>query len=255
MIEFIQKYFIDPIYQGTGYNVYNTIVYGLLLGVGIIAVDKLLHRLGINVDGRFYIATLPFLTLASILRSLADAGILPVSFFLVTPGIFLTMLLIVLGALAIARFLDKGYHKAMFLLGALVCIYPAFLLLENVFIVRALLYILAITALSSAIVLAFFSGLKLRREVLLVGVAHMLDASATFVGIEYYGYWEEHVFENFLIQLTGTALILFPLKAAALLLIIAVLERIEDNAFWYYAIFLLGYSPGLRDAFKIMLLG
>jgi uncharacterized membrane protein len=83
----------------------------------------------------------------------------------------------------------------------------------------------------------------------------MLDASATFIAIQFYGYWEEHVFENYLIHLANTALVLYPLKILILIIAISLLEKIDENSLWYYAIFLLGYSPGLRDTFKIMLLG
>ncbi|MBU2559809.1 DUF63 family protein, partial [archaeon] len=89
MIEFIQRYFIKPIYSGEGYNYYNTIVYGLLLGVGIILVDSLLRKLKVEIDTRFAFGLFPLITLAAILRSLVDGEILPRSFFLITPGIFL----------------------------------------------------------------------------------------------------------------------------------------------------------------------
>jgi uncharacterized membrane protein len=259
MIDFIQKYFIEPIYQGTGYNVYNTVVYGLLLGLGIIIVDGLLRRLKVKVDINFYIATLPFLTLASLLRSLTDARILPISFFFITPGIFLTIFFVTLGGLLAARIIEKKrgirYHKSMLILGLILIVPPSILLLLNIFIWSPLIIIVGATLASSAILFALFRIIGIdKKETCLMGSAHMLDASATFVGIQFYGYWEEHIFENYLISLGGP-LVIFPLKIIVLLLIIYVLERIENNSFWYFAIFLLGYAPGLRDTFKIMLLG
>jgi uncharacterized membrane protein len=259
MIDFIQKYFIEPIYQGTGYNVYNTIVYGLLLGLGIIAVDKLLRRLKVRIDMNFYIATLPFLTLASLLRSLTDAHILPTSFFLITPGIFLTIFFVTLSCLLAARIIERKksieYHKNMLACGLILVIPPSLLLLLNIFVWSPIIMIAGVTLASSVFLLALFKVLRIdKKEIYLMGSAHMLDASATFVGIQFYGYWEEHIFENYLISLGGP-LVIFPLKIIILLLIIYVLEKIENNSFWYFAIFLLGYAPGLRDTFKIMLLG
>lgn len=85
----------------------------------------------------------------------------------------------------------------------------------------------------------------------------MLDASATFVGVNYFGYFEEHVVENFLIQFAGTALILFPFKIIVLFAAMSVVEKLEKEAqeFWYLAIFILGFAPGIRDVLTILLLG
>lgn len=259
MINFIQKYFITPIYTGEGYNVYNTIAYGLLLGVGIILAEKLLKRLKIEINGRFVFGLFPFITLAAFLRSLVDARILPVSFFLITPGIFLTTFFIAVFALLLAKYLERnqkiGYHKSLFAVGAVLLIYPAALVLQNIAAPIYFIYIILLTGFSSGITFVIFRTMDFGKWKKYIVLAHMLDASATFIAVEYLGYFEEHVFENFLIHIFGTALIIYPLKITVLAIVLAAIKRLEGGYFWYFALMVLGYSPGLRDTLTIVLLG
>jgi uncharacterized membrane protein len=193
------------------------------------------------------------------MRSLVDASILAKSFFFITPGIFLTTFFIAVLALVIAKFLERGrgigYHKTLFVMGAVLLIYPAALVLQNVVAPFYFVYILALTGVSSGTTFVIFRRLDFGKWEKYIISAHMLDASATFLAVEYLGYFEEHVFENFLIQISGTALIIYPLKIIVLAIILAMLKRLEGGAFWYFALIVLGYAPGLRDTLTIILLG
>ena len=46
-------------------------------------------------------------------------------------------------------------------------------------------------------------------------LAHMMDASSTYIGVDKLGYYEKHVVPTYLIQLTGTALVMYQLKLSA----------------------------------------
>ncbi|MFQ6136732.1 MAG: DUF63 family protein [Candidatus Hydrothermarchaeales archaeon] len=264
MIEFIREYFINPIYQHSGYNVVNTVVYGLLLGIGIIGSERFLAQRRVKVNEKFLMAMLPFILLASVLRSLVDAEILPTSFFLITPGIFLTIFVLAVASLILGIYLKgrEEYHKTPLVVGSLFLIYPLFLALTNIIILRPFFYVFIAFTISSSLALSLihFSNLKNFKGQWIYGIflAHFLDVSATFVGVDYFGYWEEHVFESFLISKFGTALVLFPLKFFVLLFIIYALQKlIEGEAlnFWYFALFVLGLAPALRDTLTIMLVG
>ncbi|MDD1767820.1 MAG: DUF63 family protein [Methanomassiliicoccales archaeon] len=97
---------------------------------------------------------------------------------------------------------------------------------------------------------------------LLMFFAHFLDGSATYRGIDVYGYSEKHVLPNFLIDVTGTAATLLVVKFLTVLVIILVID------FWFredlkrfpnlgnvmkFAMVFLGLAPGTRDAIRIAL--
>ncbi|MFQ6051048.1 MAG: DUF63 family protein [Candidatus Hydrothermarchaeota archaeon] len=263
---FIKKYFIEPIYKHTGYNVVNTIFYGLLLGFGIIASEKLVRRLNVKVDKYLVFSLLPFLVLASCIRSLVDANILKTSFFFVTPGIFFLIFFIVFTVLLISLLLEKRlgirYYYTASLIGTSLSVYPLFMVLINVIALKPLLYIFLTLILSTSVIFLGINYLNISKfkESWIKGVffAHMLDFSATFVAVDFYGYFEEHVFENFLIKMSNTALILFPLKIVVISFVILIIQSLIDEKslnFWYFALFILGFSPGLRDTLTLMLLG
>jgi len=89
--------------------------------------------------------------------------------------------------------------------------------------------------------------------------AHYLDAAATFVGIDYYHYREKHVLPEFLIDLTGTAAVMFVLKFAVLSVIIYAMEHqyrkemLENPrlaGLVRIAVLVLGLAPGTRDMLR-----
>jgi uncharacterized membrane protein len=260
-MDFLREYFIDPIYQGTGYNTVNTLVYGLLLGIGIMGGEWLVARLRVRIDRDFFIALLPYLVLASVLRALVDARVLPRTALLITPGLFFTIFFFACGALALALLLQKrtgtGYHVVMGAVGTLALVYPTYLVLTNLLTLAPLLYIAPLFFGSSLLFYFLGKAVGIRaplEQAVILG--HMLDASATVVGVEYLGYFEEHVFEDWLIGAVGTAYVLFPAKAVALAVVFyAIRNWVENRNFWYFAFFVLGFSPGLRDILTILLLG
>ena len=267
MINLLKKYFIDPIYTGVGYNLYNTLVYGLILGIAIILSFKIVEKFKIQIDFKFLLALIPFLILGSMLRTLEDAAILPITAFLISPGIFFTIFGIVILASAVAYVIQKkiGYNCNIVLgiIGLVILFYPAFLIFKNVQIYFPLFYIsLALIASTVSILgiikycnISYLEGLWVK----IIIAAHMFDTSATVVAVEIYGYWEEHYIEGSIIESMGTSLILYPLKVLVLFTVIYMIQKILDDkntiSFWYLSIFILGFSPGLRDLLKIMLIG
>lgn len=89
---------------------------------------------------------------------------------------------------------------------------------------------------------------------------HFLDASATFIGIDFFGAWEKHPLPRILIDAFGTASIMIPLKALVIALVFYLLlgpfrdEMSRDRTMAgiiYVAIFILGFAPGLRDTLRL----
>src|SRR3989344_6208808 len=115
MLDFIQKYFINPIYTGEGYNVYNTIAYAIILIIAAYGVYKLLMKLKISIDRKFFLGILPFVAMGGVLRSLQDAGITANPLF-ITPLIYIMIFFVALGSLLFARLLERKtkfeYYKS-----------------------------------------------------------------------------------------------------------------------------------------------
>jgi len=131
-----------------------------------------------------------------------------------------------------------------------------------------LLIIPGIAALLTLVVYISGRGMKGRLSVLSTPVnsimffAHFLDGSATYRGIDLYGYSEKHVLPTALIDLTGTASIMLFLKFALVLLLIYLIDLLFKEELGRYpgldsimkfAIIFLGLSPGVRDLVRITL--
>ena len=96
----------------------------------------------------------------------------------------------------------------------------------------------------------------------LILYGHFLDAAATYRALDFHGYGEKHVLSNFLIESSGTALVMFPMKAVAIGSILYVLEiELRDDlkkdallqGLLRAALLILGLSPGLRDLFRLVM--
>ncbi|MCK5253067.1 MAG: DUF63 family protein, partial [Thermoplasmata archaeon] len=95
---------------------------------------------------------------------------------------------------------------------------------------------------------------------ILLFASHFLDGAATYRGIDVHGYAEKHVLPSFLIELTGTALVMLPLKFLVVTLAIYLLDvayrkdlQEAPNLAWLVkvAIMVLGFAPGMRDMLRL----
>ena len=95
---------------------------------------------------------------------------------------------------------------------------------------------------------------------LILFASHFLDGAATYRGLEAFGYSEKHVVPSLLIDLTGTAAVMLPLKflvvtAVVYLLDISYREDLEQSPTlgWLVkvAIMVLGLAPGTRDMLRL----
>ena len=64
--------FVNPILNNGGFNPLNTLVLGLILVASIFLVYKLIKRLNVPIDSRFFIAVAPFIFWACSTRVLRD---------------------------------------------------------------------------------------------------------------------------------------------------------------------------------------
>jgi len=294
MADIIYDNFIRPIMQNGWYNPANTILYGILLVIGVYAVFRMLKRLDISIDRPFLYAILPFIFWGSTTRVLHDAafaGALPTpqlnafysSSIFPTPGSYLITfglaLLILLVSLVIQKAtggkkrtligitLKEGgipYWKSMAVVGIALCIINV-ILIPFISIVP-LLMVLGTWLLWSGLffILGRWKALTervhaikelLTGQNLVILSAHFLDASATFVALSFFGYWEQHVVPNIFIPMFGPISMFF-LKAVVVLPVLWAIDHYGEkgnfNNFLKIVILILGLAPGLRDVIRLM---
>ncbi len=276
--QYIYKYYISGIINDTSYNPVDTLTYAILLGISLFGVLKLLDKLRVEVDTRFIIAVTPYVLAGSSLRVLEDSNVFtpPLRYLFITPLIYFFMFAVTVGILALAINLERkgkirDYHSFFCYAGiAWTVINIAALLatgeVKNPVPAAA---ILALGVITTALV--YFISLRLdftlltnKLNISLLFV-HLLDASSTFVGMDWLGYYEKHVAPTFFIDLAGNytdhpSLVMYPLK---LLVFIPVLYML-DNKFdtdkekklvdlLKLAILVLGLSPATRNTLRILM--
>ncbi len=270
-MSFIDEYYIRPIIEGTGYNIVNTLTYAVLLIIAVVLTYKLLRRMNITIDKKFFFGILPFIALGGALRSIEDLHEslgLAKNVFLITPLIYVTIFVIALATLLIARIIEKRwgyqYHKIWLISGIIIII----LAIAQMRVVNAegVLLMLAVTFgwLALLMTAKFIAMKKFRRvnaflsfENMSLLLIHLFDATTTYVAIEFYPYFEQHVVTGFFIASIGTWSI-FILKFVVVSLVLFVFDKelaqeSEKRTFLKVVVAVLGIGPGLRNFLRLMM--
>jgi uncharacterized membrane protein len=260
---FIERYFLDPIKYGTGYNVVNTVVYAFLLGVLVYLTIRLFKRVNFSLDSRFYTYFVPFLYLGSSLRVLRDYDVITSNLFK-TPGIYILIYILLLSTILLGLFLERAnitrYHYIPLGAAFMGDSYSTFKLLSLGINPLPMLQASLLAGLISAgtIMLAERLGYDFLEDRLNQGIlfAHLFDASATYMGISFYGLTAQHVLPRAVIAATHPSA-MFILKLGVVLPVLYYLKDIEDNVTRNVIraiVLTLGLAPGLRDIMMIMVL-
>ncbi len=246
----------------------NTIAYALLALGALYLIYKLLQKLKIKIDFKFFLAVLPFIVLGSSLRAFVDHEYFKLSFWTVAPGIYLLIagvfLAVFLIGYLIKRYYKIEYWKACFGIGWALVAASYALIWSKLNLTNFLggLAIIGLAAGLSALLYFLFKYSKIKwlqgKFVLLPFIGHMLDASATFVIVDFFGGWEKHPLTRFFSDLTGTAASLYFLKLLVLIptvyLIRKELKDKELGNFLLIAVATLGLAEGLRDLLTLILI-
>ena len=267
LYEFFYEYFILPIKENQGYNPVNTITYAIILGIAVILLYKMLKRMGIRVDERFFKALIPYIILGPLMRSMTDIGILRRTYLTVSPGGYF-----VIAAFAIASLYAVWRHTGpdeklypiyrdfgWVLVGGLL-----FILVINLdkvdFNWAVLKYFIPALLVAEALIWVLARWFKLIRDNGLLFYTHFYDATTTFVGIQFFGFWEQHVLARWLMDTLGTPAAMYLEKFVILLPVVWILDRMMEEEdedlinFVKLTVFILGFGPGTRN-FLIMLMG
>ncbi len=271
--DFIYKYYIDPIISDAGYNPVNTITWAILLGLCLFGVLKLLEKMDVRADWEFTKVIIPYIIAGSTLRVIEDAELFepPIKYLFITPPIYLLMFAITVLLLFISiRLQRSGYvndwKKAFAVAGILWSLVNIGILLLTERITNpvhfAAIILLGTGLTAVAYLLARNRGCSMFRQHINISIlyAHLLDASSTFVGVDYMGYYEKHVVPTFLIDLTGTAAIMIPLKLIIFIPVIFMLDtQFDENDdsrrlrdLMKLTIIVLGLAPATRNTIRMV---
>ena len=276
--QYLNKYYISGIINDSSYNPVDTITYAILLGVSIFGVLKLLEKLDVEIDTAFIASVTPYVLAGSSLRVLEDSNVFvpPLKYLFITPIIYFFMFAITVSVLALAVTLEKNgkikdYHRFFALGGVVWTVFNLAILLvvEDVMNAMPATAILVFGAVSTYIVYLISKKLnfslltnKLNISILF---AHMLDASSTFVGMDFLGYYEKHVVPTFFINLAGNitdhpSMVMYPLKLLIFIPVLYMLDNKFDNkeekkliALMKLTILVLGLSPAIRNTLRILM--
>lgn len=288
MPDFFQTYFIDPIRFNTGYNIVNTATYAVIFVVLVFATYMLLRFLKIRIDKNFFLAISPYIALGAILRAwedlleftnavpqifspfvLVDAFGVTRNLLLITPLVYILMFFLALIALLVSKLVERyakiQYHKTWLSIGAILSLLAITQLrLENAFALFAMLGIFAIWIVVIAGSRIAFRDFEIVRKLLtkensLLILVHMFDATTTFVALQFFPYFEQHVVAGLAIGFLGPIGI-FVLKLPVVAAVLYYLDKemnkpqdLEKKNFIKIAILVLGLGPGLRNFLRLMM--
>lgn len=274
--QFINIYYLNPIQNDTGYNPVNTFTWAVVLGICIFGVLKLLEKLEVKITPRFIVSVVPFILAGSSLRVFEDSpsGIVhpPLSYLLITPNIYFLVFAVTVVCLWLSVRLQKAgltkdYHPIFASLGLIWFFVNLIVLLHFENVVNAYIPIFVIGA-GTGLTLAFYLVARqfkspiftdpLNLSILLV---HLMDASSTYIGVDKLGYYSKHVLPSYLIRLTGTGLVMYPLKLLIFMGVLYLLDTqfeadeqsVNMKMLIKLVILVLGLSPATRNTIRMTL--
>jgi uncharacterized membrane protein len=267
--QLLVEYYLTP-----GYNIVNTLTYGIVLGLLVFKLIPRLRPLLGRIDLRFMLMLTPFILYGATVRELVDQGLgvyaghteFPGNYFLVAPGIYATMFVltfsIILAALGVRRVWGGDYRLCAGAAGSVLFLYNLTLIIPNiinlgVFTTVCVFFLISGVFLYALKRLAALDYLDFEGN-FIIALVHLFDASTTFVGVDLIGHTEKHVVPTFFINVFGTAAVMYPLK---LLVLLPALYMIDDEMagdefgrrFVKLVIIVLGAGPAVRNSILLLL--
>ncbi len=276
--QYIYKYYISGIINDTSYNPVDTVTYAILLGLSIFGILRLLEKLKVEIDTRFIVAITPYVLAGSSLRVIEDSGVFapPLRYLFITPIIYFFIFFVTITLLVVAIFLQrkgivKDYHPFFGYAGVVWTLINIAALLAEGTIKNPVpaAAILTLGVISTGIVYAVsrMINFTLLTDKLNISIlfTHLLDASSTFVGIDWLGYYEKHVVPTFFIDTLGNytnhpSFVMYPLKLLVFIPVLYMLDYKFDTEkekklinLMKLAILVLGLSPAVRNTLRLLM--
>ena len=263
---FLDTYYIHPIIYDNGYNWVNTISWALLFGLVLLALLKILKKLGIEIDEKFIAAVVPYILVGATMRVIEDAELLlpPLSYLLITPLIYFLVFVCGVFVLLISIKTSKTSYNLIFGAVGLIWFFANLSILLWTEELISPWVILAVTGISAVIVgviyrIAAKFGVHFLTDKLNISVlgAHLLDATSTYIGIDLLDYTGKHVIENLIVKYTGSAVGMYLLKLGILIPVLYLMdtqfheEEKELKNIVLLALITIGLAPAVRNTLRM----
>jgi uncharacterized membrane protein len=263
--DFINENFLTPLCHY--YTTIGTITYGIILIFAFIGTYKLLKKLKIKIDRKFFLALLPFIIYGGWTRALRDysLGIYGQSNLFCSPPIYFFVYAITLASLLLGFFIEKkakkiSYEKTMLAIGSMFLLYNLSLTtIRNFYGFSIILALIGIWS------LIFYGIHSIRPKILSIEnagiiISHLLDASSTFTALTFFGFYEQHVLPNFFIKTLNLGpWTMFPLKIVVVWAVLYYIDKSKEDIFLKrflkIVILTLGLALGIRDFLSVSMLG
>ena len=250
--EFFVKYYLEPL--GKYYTLPATITYAVIFVLAVYGVYKLLEKLKVKFTEKLIFSLIPFVILGGVVRALRDAEIIYTSWLFVSPPIYFYIFFIALISLLVSERLFKESEKAVFVIGTSILF--VHLLFLKIVVIEALFYILFVW---SAVISVLFTlgkifNLEIFRDINIIAIAsQLLDAVSATISIEFFGYGEQHVLSNFIMQNFGTW-VFIPVKLVVAILAVWLIDKYAENEdiknYLKFIIIVLGLALGVRNTLR-----
>ena len=273
--EFMNKYYLDPIREDSGYNPINTLTWAIIFVIAIwLLYEHFFRKNKVKIDRDFTNSLLGWIIFGALLRIVRDLNVIT-SPFLVTPSIYVLVFALSFAVLLLALRLKKA--KKMKLLStwglcgyvlSAVTVAAIFTAAQSLNVTAFLFIYLIWLAWFVVILLAkkYFAGKFLTNWNIAAIMAHLLDAAGTFVSMTYYGFTEKHVLGRWLIEflemndiflINGSgSWIMFALKLAVIPVSLWAIDKYSENElekkYLKMIIIILGLGIGIRNSFLIL---
>ena len=263
---FLDTYYLHPIIYDTGYNWVNTISWALLFALVLLALLKILKKIGIEIDEKFIAAVVPYILVGATMRVIEDAELLlpPLSYLLITPLIYFLVFVCGVFVLLISIKTSKTNYNYIFGAVGLIWFFANLSILLWTEELISPWVILAVSGISAVIVgviylIAAKFDVHFLTDKLNISVlaAHLLDATSTYIGIDLLDYTGKHVIENLIVKYTGSAVGMYLLKLGILIPVLYLMdtqfheEEKELKNMVLLALITIGLAPAVRNTLRM----
>ena len=265
---FLDTYYIKPIFDDLGYNWVNTMSWALLFALFVLlALLKILKKIGIEIDEKFIAAVVPYILVGATMRVIEDAELIvpPLSYLLITPLIYFLVFVCGVFVLLISIKTSKTNYNYIFGAVGLIWFFANLSILLWTEELISPWVILAVSGISAVIVgviylIAAKFDVHFLTDKLNISVlaAHLLDATSTYIGIDILGdYIGKHVIENLIVKYTGSAVGMYLLKLGILIPVLYLMdtqfheEEKELKNMVLLALITIGLAPAVRNTLRM----